>query len=51
MKKILLKFSISAIICSIFMYFMIKTNNYNIMSFICGELYMALYLGICQNID
>ena len=51
MKYILLKFSISAIICSFFMYFMVKTNNYNFISFICGAFYMGLYLGICESIN
>ena len=51
MKNIILKSSISAIICSFIMCFMIITNNFNFISFICGAFSMGLYLVICESID
>lgn len=35
----------------LFAYFLIKINHYDLISFIFGEIFMGLYLGICDSIN
>lgn len=35
----------------LFAYFLIKIGHYDFISFIFGEIFMGLYLGICDSIN
>jgi len=49
MLKIILKFIISLILCWIIICFLVRNNQYNFMSFICGSIVGGINILVWEN--